>query len=277
MSIVYGIVPHDDNASPLALKIEKAHPDKTGTPELESIYHTVPGFSAITNHPHLGRYFHSYHIAAANDEKPPQLAHLLQKMPEGSKTLTQLIVERKKSNGRMTIRELVQALLHTAKGLAQLHQHNLAHRDVKPGNIMQVSMAEVEEGLFRWLLNDYDTVRKQGEVLEGNLVSGTIKYMSPEQFYNRSVEVQSDVYSLTKILYWCIEEYVAASDRTYEYFAGHILDEKKITTRRELAKIINPMLETDPGERPPIARVIEQFEALLKSDLQELNAPLLGL
>ena len=85
--------------------------------------------------------------------------------------------------------------------LREAHNMGLVHRDIKPGNIMLVSLAEGE--LCAKLL-DFGLVKS----LEGSLnrtrtgiVLGSPMYMSPEQIESQPVSPASDIYSLGLTLY----------------------------------------------------------------------------
>jgi serine/threonine protein kinase len=91
-------------------------------------------------------------------------------------------------------------LLPIARGLAYAHQHNLIHRDVKPGNIL---IDENEEPI----LTDFGIAKllegTEGHTLTGTGIGiGTPEYMAPEQGIGASnIDARVDIYSLGIVLY----------------------------------------------------------------------------
>jgi hypothetical protein len=84
--------------------------------------------------------------------------------------------------------ELVRYFLEAAEALDFLHDHNVMHRDVKPGNLLHVGgHAKVA---------DFGLVRLQEDRLEqATLFGGTALYLPPEGWRNQ-VSIHSDQYSL---------------------------------------------------------------------------------
>ncbi len=121
-------------------------------------------------------------------------------------TLKQLVNARKK-NGRQPIfslEELSVVTRQVGRGLEYAHGKNLIHRDLKPANLMLVStpgetLGEADTikitdfGISRVIADS--TLRQTGKR------SGTLPYMSPEQFRGEECTVESDIYSLAATYY----------------------------------------------------------------------------
>jgi serine/threonine protein kinase len=89
-------------------------------------------------------------------------------------------------------------ILPITQALAYAHEHNIIHRDIKPGNILLT-----ENGLP--MLSDFGIAKILGSneaaTLTGTGTSiGTPEYMAPEQWTGQS-SPQSDIYSLGVVLY----------------------------------------------------------------------------
>lgn len=83
-----------------------------------------------------------------------------------------------------------------AQALNYAHQHQVVHRDIKPGNIMFDAATDTVKVTDFGIARITDASRtKTGTVL------GTPSFMSPEQLAGRSVDGRSDLYSLGVALY----------------------------------------------------------------------------
>jgi len=76
--------------------------------------------------------------------------------------------------------------------LEYMHQHDVVHRDLKPGNIL-IS----DDGSPHII--DFGIAKAPG--MEFSSTAGTPEYMSPEQIQGGRVDGRSDIYSLGVILY----------------------------------------------------------------------------
>ena len=86
-----------------------------------------------------------------------------------------------------------------AAGLAAVHQQNLVHRDIKPGNIMVhlkgasvVTVKIIDLGLAK-VVNES---RSQTAISIPGAFVGTPEFASPEQLAGVGVDIRSDLYSL---------------------------------------------------------------------------------
>lgn len=85
------------------------------------------------------------------------------------------------------------------KAIEAAHQHGIIHRDLKPSNVMVSKKGEVKVtdfGLAKFTLASLGTVT--GSIM------GSPEYMSPEQARGDALTEQSDLFSLTSILYFLV-------------------------------------------------------------------------
>jgi serine/threonine-protein kinase len=103
---------------------------------------------------------------------------------EGS-TLAQRIHDR-----RMQAHEAIGIARQMAQGLGEAHAHGIVHRDVKPSNVMLTS-----SGLVK--IVDFGLARAMTEQTASQTgVTGTVRYMSPEQAMDRGVDQRCDIWAL---------------------------------------------------------------------------------
>lgn len=91
----------------------------------------------------------------------------------------------------------VNYLRQLASGLSAVHEKQILHRDLKPGNIMlrqDGSIALIDFGLAKQAKLD-SAITDKGEIF------GTPYYMSPEQGHGVRVDERSDIYSLGVIFF----------------------------------------------------------------------------
>ncbi len=119
-------------------------------------------------------------------------------------TLKEFLRARKQDGRALTPAEVLSAARQVERGLTYAHSKNIIHRDLKPGNLMlalpiggELTDKDVikitDFGISRVIADS--TMRQTGKR------SGTLPYMSPEQFRGEPASVQSDVYSLAATYY----------------------------------------------------------------------------
>ena len=97
--------------------------------------------------------------------------------------------------GPLPCEDAIVVALQIASGLQHAHDHGIVHRDVKPSNVMLLS-----DGTARVL--DFGVAKVEDVTLtEGDLVPGTLVYMSPEHALGRAMDHRADVWSLGVVLF----------------------------------------------------------------------------
>ena len=98
--------------------------------------------------------------------------------------------------GPFAANDAARIALQVAHGLARAHQAGIAHRDVKPANIMITSDGEAK-------LLDFGIAKFAGggDLTRTGTTVGTIAYMAPEHVRGGVGDARSDVWALGVVLY----------------------------------------------------------------------------
>ncbi|HTB76862.1 MAG TPA: serine/threonine-protein kinase [Polyangiaceae bacterium] len=88
-------------------------------------------------------------------------------------SLDRMIVDRQSRRERFPVLEAIDLLVPVADALAVVHQAGLAHRDVKPANVMLAPAGRV-------VLMDFGLVVPHADRIGNRIVAGSLPYMAPE-------------------------------------------------------------------------------------------------
>src|SRR5438309_5678 len=172
----------------------------------------------------------------------------------------------------MPIRSALELIVKLARTVQYAHEHNILHRDIKPGNILVDKNGEphlTDFGLAR-LVEAESTITGTKEVL------GTPSYMAPEQAAGETTKLSkaTDVYGLGAVLYQLLTgQPPFAGGTTYETIRL-LRDTEPRPPRslkpkidRELSTICLKCLEKDPQRRYSSAQALaEDLEHWLKHE-----------
>jgi eukaryotic-like serine/threonine-protein kinase len=132
--------------------------------------------------------------------------YLVMERVEGT-TLTKAI-----AGGPLAPRRALVLTRQILTGLSHAHGHGIAHRDLKPDNVMLVQMTSAS-GTGVWeqaKLLDFGLVKLMGDaaalfggakLTRTGMVAGTPMYMAPEQALGRDLDGRCDLYALGVILF----------------------------------------------------------------------------
>jgi tetratricopeptide (TPR) repeat protein len=104
-----------------------------------------------------------------------------------------------KRSGKIEPKLAFEIAAQVAAGLGAIHQRNLVHRDIKPGNIMvqlKDAAARIVKIIDLGLAKTINEPRSQTTISIPGAFVGTPEFASPEQFTGVGVDIRSDLYSL---------------------------------------------------------------------------------
>jgi serine/threonine protein kinase len=151
----------------------------------------------------------------------------------------------------LDVETAVRICTEVAGALDMLHQHELVHRDVKPGNIL------LDENGTAYITDFGLAKDSQASLLTrpGQAV-GSLDYMAPEQIRGEEVGATTDVYALGCVMFECIYGAAPFADRQgMRVLWAHLQDKPRQPSDRtglppELGAAILMAMEKDPGSRP---------------------------
>ena len=148
---------------------------------------------------------------------------------------------------------LVACIIHqVASALEYLHRFGIVHRDLKPGNIFIKSNGTVTLMDFGIAFSkEFKALTVPGSIM------GTPAYMSPEQAMGKSVNGQSDLYSLGVLMFEMLEGFkpyksVNLKELIQEVSKGR---HKRLSMRipYSLRGFVHKCMRKNPKRRPPSA------------------------
>jgi Tol biopolymer transport system component/tRNA A-37 threonylcarbamoyl transferase component Bud32 len=138
-------------------------------------------------------------------------------------------------HGTLTIEESLQICRQIASALESAHESGIAHRDLKPGNVMITPSGDVKVldfGLAKGgmgsgsgsdvSLSHSPTMTHQQT--SAGVILGTAAYMSPEQARGRVVDKRTDIWSFGCVLYECLSGRQAFAGETVSDLIARILE-----------------------------------------------------
>ncbi|HYV09308.1 MAG TPA: protein kinase [Pyrinomonadaceae bacterium] len=186
--------------------------------------------------------------------------------------------------GTFKTREALQVALQVGAALASAHAIGIVHRDIKPENIMlrpDGYVKVVDFGLAK-LMEVLPERRRLGKanaqvLTEPRMLMGTVKYMSPEQLREESVDERTDIWSLGIVLYEMLTGSTPFEARSRNDSIALILASEPVqldfsdAVPPKLREIITKALEKDCEKRYQTVLKLTADLTGLKKEL-ELNA-----
>jgi serine/threonine-protein kinase len=168
-------------------------------------------------------------------------------------SLDRMLDDRRGRGERFPLGEAMDLLVAVADGLAVVHRAGLAHRDVKPANIMLAPGGRV-------VLMDFGLVLPHADRAGHRNIAGSLPYMPPEALTGTMAEGEatlSDVYALGVLAYELLTGVVPfdgeEADELYRAKVSHRqprISELRSDVPGGLDDTVAQLMAPQPGDRP---------------------------
>ncbi|MHB1311930.1 MAG: serine/threonine-protein kinase [Gemmatimonadaceae bacterium] len=184
------------------------------------------------------------------------------------------LAQRVKKRGPLSSSEGVRVLREVAWALASAHAQGLVHRDVKPDNIL------LETTTNRVLVADFGIAAAVGDI-DGDGVTGTPEFMSPEQALGHEVDARSDLYSLGATAFYAFSGRLPFEGKSHtEVLAKQVTEPAPplaslgLSITRKVASLVDRCLAKDPAHRPANATALAEQLGVALEQRRELPVAL---
>ncbi len=235
MGEVYVATNHMSERIRAAVKVHKAHRLAS---ERERFLREIEALYAM-RHPAIVR------VTGWGEDKERGLLWLAMELVEGEELDVRLERE------SMSEDEATRAFAQLADGLRHAHDRGIAHRDVKPGNVMITASGNAR-------LLDFGIAMEKGRtrLTTQGLAPGTMAYLPPETFSEEKLDPYSaDIYALGLLLYECLTGDVEFSEKS------------GLSTNQQTAKLIAKKLRSEPLDPGP------EFSGRMRDLVREATEP----
>src|SRR3989449_999232 len=177
--------------------------------------------------------------------------------------------------GALPEKEVLAVGAQIVAALEEAHEHDVVHRDLKPGNILVTPKGQakvLDFGLAK-LLRPGSEISTTDNLSSTAALAGTLPYMSPERLRGEPADARSDIYGAGAVLYEMATGQRAFREELATRLADVILHQPTVSPRAlnarvspDLERIILKCLDKEPENRYQSAKE-------LAVDLRRLVSP----
>jgi serine/threonine-protein kinase len=176
----------------------------------------------------------------------------------------------------MTATVTLDIVAQAARALAVAHEAGIAHRDIKPGNLLITRDGQVK-------ITDFGIARAvlAAHLTQSGMVMGTAQYVSPEQASAGPITTATDIYSLGVVAYECLAGRPPfAAETPIALALAHVRNRPPRLpgdVPAPVAALVGQMLAKQPADRPASAQLVaDRASALLDASLSGDGAWIIG-
>jgi non-specific serine/threonine protein kinase len=164
--------------------------------------------------------------------------------------------------GGLPLRAFFELALPIVDAVAAAHAHGITHGDLKPGNVLVTDQGRVKVldfGLAQERRKQVVMVAEDDPTKTLSLgahISGTVRYMAPEQIQGQRQDHRCDIFSLGVLLYeMATGRHPFKGDTTTALIASVLKDRPRPASRtnaefpRQLDRVLDRCLAKDPADR----------------------------
>jgi serine/threonine-protein kinase len=218
-------------------------------------------YAASLSHPGIARvYDYGESSPGPGDSDLPMAggAYLVMELVEGEPLSATLARE-----GRLTADATLDIVAQAAMALAAAHAAGIAHRDIKPGNLLITPDGQVK-------ITDFGIARAMlaAHLTQSGMVVGTAQYISPEQASAGPITTATDIYSLGVVAYECLAgQPPFAAETPIALALAHVKDRPRRLPEDvppPVAALVGQMLAKEPADRPASAELVADRASALR-------------
>jgi serine/threonine protein kinase len=196
-----------------------------------------------------------------------------------------ITLQEKIKQGPLSVNDTIEIAIQIASALTAAHEAGIAHRDIKPNNIMvrpDGFIKVLDFGLAKLVQKSLPIDREAPTlpliVTDPRGRVGTVGYMSPEQAKGIEIDSRSDLWSLGCVIYEMLMGRPAFEGATHREVLAKVVDPLALMPPTEgpdvLKWIVLKALRQNPEERYQTAREMFADLKTLRSDLQAIRIPM---